>query len=90
MDVQSQPFAVGETFLRSNKQRDKSVFGRVHTNVYRGNLPVNTLPEVLGKARYVINTLLNTPVRFGMNSIPGTRHFDNFGAPTKNTPGIYR
>ena len=43
--------------------------------------------EVLGEVRYGLNILLNTPVRFGANSIP-VHNFGMFDTPTQNTPGM--
>ena len=40
------------------------------TREYRGCLLGKYRTEVFGKVRYGLNTLPNTPVRFGMNSIP--------------------
>lgn len=62
-----------------------------------------TIPGVPGIVRYGVNTLRNTPVWFGANSIPvpyptlgyvrydlntGARHSRKFGTPTKKYPRV--
>lgn len=47
------------------------MFGRVRTKGSRGHSPSKNPNEVFGKVRYGLNTLLNAPVRFGINLIPG-------------------
>ena len=48
----------------------KDVLGRVRTKVYRGYLLSKFPTEVFGKVRYGLDTLPNTPIRFGTNSTP--------------------
>ena len=48
----------------------KGMFDRVRIKVYRGYLLGAYPVEVFGKVRYGLNTLPDTPVCFGANSIP--------------------
>ena len=48
----------------------KGMFDRVRIKVYRGYLLGVYPVEVFGKVRYGFNTLPDTPVCFGANSIP--------------------
>ena len=63
------------------------MFGRFRTKVYRVCLLGKYPTEPCQSVRYGRNTLLNTPVRFGTNSIPVPDTLASSMRPPKYAPG---